>query len=368
MLLSDQAYEQKRQLYRVRLMNELQKLFITILLIPLMTVLAHAADITKIPGKNDDPDLILISGEITPEDEKTFKALALSVEFGTILFDSPGGSLRPALEIGKTIRIKGFATAVINSECASACALAWLAGQPRYLSKTSNVGFHAAYTEGKDGTRLPAGVGNALVGAYLNTLGLNERVVEYVTTASPDKIRWLSKANAKNIGIDVSMFADSSKARANFNLAIKNLAAKPPDLDEAIRLYRLAANDGFAGAQNNLGDLYEDARGVAKNNTIAMYWYTRAAERGEPAGYLSISTLLSESTKEEAVLIEALKFGYLAYAGLPAGNNRKTATATIIAIENTISLEAQKKALDLAKAWEPLYQEKYLMSDTPNAK
>jgi TPR repeat protein len=54
----------------------------------------------------------------------------------------------------------------------------------------------------------------------------------------------------------------------------------PVDASRALRLYRLAAEQGDADAQNNLGEIHETGRGVVKNPAEALLWYERAAERG----------------------------------------------------------------------------------------
>ena len=340
-------------------------IYITVISCP-----SFAAEVKKVAGKNGDPDLILIKGEIIRGDEKSFKDIALNTESAIVVFNSPGGLLRPALEIGKTIRIKGFSTAVLGSDCTSACAIAWLAGQPRMLSKKSGVGFHAIYIEDESGKKIPTGVGNALVGSYLSNLGLNDSVVAYVSEASPDEIKRLNKEHADKIGLPVSILSNKNgaRARANHNLAVQSEHGKKPSIKKALKFYRLSADDGFAGAQNNLGDLYETGEGVQKNDKFAVYWYARSAERGEPTAYLSLSTLLSDNTKDEAVLIEALKFAMLAVANLPEGYNKSQAIKTANKISSQLSPEAKAYANDLAIEWEPLYQETYLMSDSPAAK
>lgn len=98
--------------------------------------------------------------------------MALAHSSAVVLMNSNGGLLLPGLEIGKAIRLKGFTTVVPEGfQCASACALAWLAGTPRFMSPNGRVGFHAAYLEA-DGRRMPTSTGNALVGAYLNAAAM----------------------------------------------------------------------------------------------------------------------------------------------------------------------------------------------------
>ena len=49
---------------------------------------------------------------------------------------------------------------------------------------------------------------------------------------------------------------------------------------EAVRWYRLAAEQGDAWAQTNLGVMYENGRGVTQDDAEAVRWYRLAAEQG----------------------------------------------------------------------------------------
>ena len=44
--------------------------------------------------------------------------------------------------------------------------------------------------------------------------------------------------------------------------------------------YKQAALQGHSDAQNNLSDLYEDGKGVAQNETLAAFWYLKSAQQG----------------------------------------------------------------------------------------
>ena len=58
----------------------------------------------------------------------------------------------------------------------------------------------------------------------------------------------------------------------------------PQDYGEAVRWYRRAAEQGNARAQNNLGTMYQNGRGVAQNYVQAHKWFNLAAAQGvEPA-------------------------------------------------------------------------------------
>jgi TPR repeat protein len=60
---------------------------------------------------------------------------------------------------------------------------------------------------------------------------------------------------------------------------------------EAARLFCLAADQGHAGAQNNLGIIFEKGRGVAFNRAEAIRWYRLAAAQGRAKAAASLRRL-----------------------------------------------------------------------------
>jgi hypothetical protein len=95
-----------------------------------------------------------------------FRAQVGRLTKAIVVFNSDGGNLLAGIEIGKTIRLKSFATAVLGGlRCASSCAFAWLGGSPRFMERGARIGFHAAYIESA-GRASESGIGNALLGSY----------------------------------------------------------------------------------------------------------------------------------------------------------------------------------------------------------
>jgi uncharacterized protein YecT (DUF1311 family) len=72
------------------------------------------------------------------------------------------------------------------------------------------VGFHAAYTN-KDGQPAISSAANAVIGAYLNQLGLSAAAIVYITSSPPEGMQWLNLADARRFGIDVQPVDLSSK-------------------------------------------------------------------------------------------------------------------------------------------------------------
>ena len=182
---------------------------------------SFAADIDVIPT-GTSIDMIVIRGELVTGDADRFLRAVANTELAAVLFESPGGNLIEGLRIGEIIYHRGFTTGVApNSACASACALAWLAGSVRYMDPSSLIGFHAAYVEA-DGVTSESGVANALVGAYLTRLGLGISAVVFATSASPDEIAWLNAARARAVGIDfVLLTADGQEIEVRKSQSLK---------------------------------------------------------------------------------------------------------------------------------------------------
>src|ERR1700730_1348403 len=57
-------------------------------------------------------------------------------------------------------------------------------------------------------------------------------------------------------------------------------ALQKQDYPEALRILRPLAERGDAKAQNNLGKMFEQGLGVARDDTEAMNWYRKSAEQG----------------------------------------------------------------------------------------
>lgn len=72
--------------------------------------------------------------------------------------------------------------------------------------------------------------------------------------------------------------AFAASPEASFQLAKR--ADEQGKLAKAVQLYRMAAEQGHAQAQNSLGHMYRMGDGVAKNFVEAVKWYRKAAEQG----------------------------------------------------------------------------------------
>ena len=166
--------------------------------------LAAALSITAIPARaaivelyrDQQPPVIFIDGTLEPKDLDGFVAKANGLKEAVVRLKSIGGSILPAMAIGREVRQRGYATEV-REFCSSACSLIWMAGSKRYLPPGSRVGFHQPI----DKNRAVSINGVALEASYLARLGLSDAVVGYAIGAPPSELRWLTVEDAQRIGL-----------------------------------------------------------------------------------------------------------------------------------------------------------------------
>ena len=167
----------------------------------LSTAAADAATIS-VQQSGSVAAIVTVQGTLEARDGERFFAKIAPLTTATVRLQGSGGSVLAGIQIGETIRLKNMETIVpAGGRCASACALAWLGGTRRFLASGARVGLHSA-SDPKSGH--VSGTGNALLGAYLNRLGLSYSTVAYLVQAAPDSITWLGIADAKRLGIEVN--------------------------------------------------------------------------------------------------------------------------------------------------------------------
>lgn len=204
------------------MMKHLRTIVVSFAALVAPSLLSHAATISILePETPTKSAVIKVTGDFIVDDDRTFGKIALQFDQAVVVFDSDGGNLSAGIGIGKAIRLRQYRTIVQSgSTCASACALAWLGGVRRYMDNGAKVGFHAAYRD-ENGRLQESGIANALVGSYLNQLGLAENAIGYVTHAAPDAIQWLTLTDAIEVGIHIE---NSSSTE---NLPIQSDTSQP---------------------------------------------------------------------------------------------------------------------------------------------
>jgi len=150
----------------------------------------------------------LLEGAIEAGDaERIVKQLSeLTPPPEELYLNSPGGSVRDALELGRYLRREGFNTALRDGDiCYSACPYLLAAGETRTVPDSASVGVHQHYF-GKS-TLLPAFVaiediqrGQGEVMRYLNDMGIDPLVMQHALVTPPDEIYVLLPEELRRYG------------------------------------------------------------------------------------------------------------------------------------------------------------------------
>jgi hypothetical protein len=95
-----------------------------------------------------DGTVLELSGSFSWALPQTFQAtLAAAPKVRLVRLESPGGHILPAIQIATMIQQRGLNT-YVGRLCASACTIAFLGGQQRWLAPRARLGFHQAHAPG----------------------------------------------------------------------------------------------------------------------------------------------------------------------------------------------------------------------------
>jgi TPR repeat protein len=108
--------------------------------------------------------------------------------------------------------------------------------------------------------------------------------------------------------------AEQGHADAQFNLGVMYAYGEgvPQDHAEALRWFRLAAEQGDAKAQFNLGVMYDEGEGVPQDHAEALRWFRLAAEQGVAEAQFNLGVMYHKGEGVPQDHAEALRWFRLA--------------------------------------------------------
>ena len=94
--------------------------------------------------------------------------------------------------------------------------------------------------------------------------------------------------------------ADQGHADAHYNLGrmYDKGQGVTQDYNEAVKWYRLAADLGNAKAQFYLGVMYKDGKGVTQDYNEAVKWYRLSADQGHDLSQFNLGLSYADSTRQ----------------------------------------------------------------------
>src|SRR4051812_41838288 len=142
--------------------------------------------------------------------------------------------------------------------------------------------------------------------------------------------------------------AVQGNAEAQNNLGLLYLDGKgvPASLSEAVHYFQLSAAAGSAPGQNNLGGLYRDGRGLPRDYAKAVKWFAASASQGNAAGMYNLGLMYELGQGVKADPLEASMWHALA----AEANEIPNAAAHRDALWRNMTPAAQGRARQMAAA------------------
>lgn len=128
------------------------------------------------------------------------------IQKAIVFFNSGGGSLSGAIELGKVIRQLGFDTGIASFRdgatkyegiCASACAYAFAGGVSRYYKAgATRLGLHQFYSKDNLISNKTSQEVSGLLVAYLQSMGVDALAFSASSQVGPEEMLWLDADDA----------------------------------------------------------------------------------------------------------------------------------------------------------------------------
>jgi len=125
----------------------------------------------------------------------------------------------------------------------------------------------------------------------------------------------------------------------------------PEDDAEAVRWYRLAADQGQAGAQNSLGFMYANGQGVPQDYAEAVRWYQLAAEQGQASAQYNLGVNYATGRGVPQDYVQAHMWANLA-ASRSTGELRDSSVRNRDLAADELTPAALIEAQRLAREWD----------------
>jgi hypothetical protein len=166
---------------------------------------ASSATIKTMPGK-DGRVAIQIFGQIAEGDADVFisavkQANAAGKVVDSVQLNSTGGKLLDGARLAAVIKIAKLSTTVAQGAvCASACFLAFAAGDPKFVGYGALIGVHKASDKGGRETAA-SGEATLSMARFAKELGVPSAIIARMLSTPARQIAWLNPQELRSMGI-----------------------------------------------------------------------------------------------------------------------------------------------------------------------
>lgn len=233
---------------------------------------------------------VIVRGSFDHEDDLSkFRDLVAREHPTAVGFDSPGGNVVKAIELGRLIRSLDLSTLQVRqSECASACSLAFMGGVGRF-AEPGSIGVHKSSFSNTEGVQVADAVSEiqqltAEVIGYMSEMGVDPALLQLSLSYDSDDIRYLSGSEMSRYKLTTSSTPETSApAPREQGMAIASLevplarsgTVKYPKGEAALKKAADPDSKSIASIRNGT---------PVKVDQILGDWY--AVSMGQQSGYM----------------------------------------------------------------------------------
>lgn len=274
---------------------------------------------------------VVVEGAFALSDElMQFRDLVFRERPSFVGFDSPGGNVAKAVELGRLIRSFGLATfQVRKAECASACSLAFLGGTARF-AEPGSIGVHKSSFSDTRGMPVDDAVSavqqtTAEIIGYMSEMGVDPGLLQLSLSYDSNDIRYLSGSEMTKFKVTTQAAQSTRIAETKPDITPAPVTPGPgPEARAALSLSVPVARNGFV--RHPKGTAPVKALGSADAKTVGQIangtkveildirgdWYRVAG--ADVSGYLHYSWVRVaqfEEDGEDGRYVQVKSFGSL---------------------------------------------------------
>jgi len=223
-----------------------------------------------------DGKSIRLSGGINDGSAKQLsKALELAPAIKTVLLSSSGGWVREGAMLANVIDSHGLNT-YVESHCASACTIAFLAGKSRAADPAAKIGFHSLSFIGGSKGVMTQDEADATMSAYAKA-GLPKAFITKIVDTSADQMWYPTHDEMLRAGVF------TRKSFGGESAALASLVKTYPELDAGFRKIPLYASiaekqpDAYKRIIDSAWAMMEQGKSDADVMTVARTEITKMA-------------------------------------------------------------------------------------------
>ena len=230
---------------------------------------------------------------------------------------APGGGAAPAGNAGangQSFRMKWLAAAVL---LAGGFAFGWAVNNQSGQQNPSSSPQAAGSVSGRTAVQGKTGIQSGDAARHSAEAGQHGKnsssQLSDKSLYEPEKAYYFDLQSIKDDPDEVALLrksAEQGNALAQNNLGVMYAEGKGVSRNdsEAVKWFRKSAEQGNSAGQSNLGEMYRDGRGVTPNDEEAVSWFQRSAEQWDAAGEANLGAMYLKGLGVSQDYGEALKW------------------------------------------------------------